>query len=77
MHRATKEEQMDTSVNMKMTPAEHRLLVSAVEEAKDNATDTCHFGGPHLNPAYEPAGAREKSQARERAAQLTDLLRRL
>lgn len=65
--------QMDASVNMKMSPAEHRLIRSAVEEAMGNAIEA---GSVPLSDrkGMDPQIFRD---ARERATQLSDLLTKL
>lgn len=60
----------DVTVSVKLTPAEHRLIRSAVEEAAENA----RLDGRAKNPRLDPSEAR---QAREREAQLRLLLERL
>lgn len=67
--------QMDASVNMKMSPDEHRLIRSAVEEAKDNAlliTKLSH--STRQERGIQPGDVRDATQ---RAAKLTDLLGKL
>lgn len=59
---------MDTSVNMKMTPEEHRLIRDAV---RDTANECHAFNRNSDNPADE------RAKARQREAQLRHLLTKL
>jgi hypothetical protein len=59
---------MEATVNMKMTPAEHRLIREAVQNKADVLRANMQAG------AFEP---REREQARETEAKLRLLLERL
>lgn len=63
---------MDASVNMKMTPNEHRTLVSAVEESLEIAQVMAQM--KVTDPGFDSHVVRE---ARERATKLNDLRQRL
>lgn len=70
MHRE-KGDAMDTSVNMKMSPDEHRLIVSAVEEAAESARAVVN------DREIRKTNPKAVQDARERDARLRDLRTKL
>jgi hypothetical protein len=64
---------MDASVNMKMSPDEHRTIVSALQDAKERAIEINNM------PLQERkgVGAEVFRAARERVLKIDDLLKKL
>lgn len=63
---------MDASVNMKMSPAEYRLLRDVVVEAKEKADETAS-----MKVTDEEFNSARSREARERSLRLNDLLGKL
>lgn len=68
---------MDTSVNMKMTPEEHRLIRDCVMESKAEADRIVNERTVPLGDATRAASTAEIRVARERSLRTNDLLEKL
>jgi N-methylhydantoinase B/oxoprolinase/acetone carboxylase alpha subunit len=64
---------MDASVNMKMTPQEHRDIRAAVSATQEEAERV----GKMVPGRDEGVTAAEVREARERAVRLSDILKKL